>query len=68
MSSRPYPWSRSDNKHEHDLVQAVLSARKVQVSAQGSKRTVTLSKQNIEDLRKTYEAFKKLVAVEEKWD
>ena len=53
-----------------DLVENILSAKKVRVRFDGQKSHLdrTLSKQDIQNLKKCYECYKKLVAVEEKWE
>ena len=55
---------------ETSFIQSAISSKKVRVRFAGDRRVAdrTLSKQDIQNLKKCYECYKKLVAVEEKWE
>lgn len=55
---------------EKSLVESIISAKKVRIRFSGSRSPAerTLSKQDQQNLAKCYDCYKKLVALEDRWE
>lgn len=72
---RYYEWlmrniKQSEMFFEKSLVESIISAKKVRIRFSGSRSIAerTLSKKDQQNLAKCYECYKKLVALEERWE
>lgn len=61
---------QSDMFLEKSLVESIISAKKVRIRFSGSRDIAerTLSKQDQQNLAKCYDCYKKLVALEDRWE